>query len=196
MLFSIRSNKKTNAHKRESKSAIRDLSSSSFKCRKPGRVTFTAWTLKHGRGQKCTYVIVINDNLKMCRSHSLCFHPGQVLSYVLIFSQFLFDNIVQNVFSRVPVSPTPVGRSWHTLTAVSDNTLFLFGGLSVDCKPMSKKMYPLLHFYFPCSFSHCMFFNCFLFNNTYFSHPGDGWVLDVETKKWREVEHPFKNKPR
>uniref|UniRef100_A0A8P4K5R9 Kelch domain-containing protein 1 n=1 Tax=Dicentrarchus labrax TaxID=13489 RepID=A0A8P4K5R9_DICLA len=61
----------------------------------------------------------------------------------------------------IPVSTTPVGRSWHTLTAVSDSSLFLFGGLNVDCKPMS-----------------------------------DGWLLDVDTKKWREVEHPFKNKPR
>ncbi|XP_075874164.1 kelch domain-containing protein 1 isoform X2 [Nelusetta ayraudi] len=61
----------------------------------------------------------------------------------------------------VPTSPTPVGRSWHTLTAVSDSSLFLFGGLSIDCKPMS-----------------------------------DGWLIDVETKKWREVDHPFKNKPR
>ncbi|CAJ1073397.1 kelch domain-containing protein 1-like [Xyrichtys novacula] len=60
-----------------------------------------------------------------------------------------------------PVSSSPVGRSWHTLTAVSDNTFFLFGGLSIDCKPMS-----------------------------------DGWLFDVETKKWREVEHPFKTKPR
>ncbi|KAM8914528.1 kelch domain-containing protein 1 isoform 2-T9 [Spinachia spinachia] len=61
----------------------------------------------------------------------------------------------------IPVSSSPVGRSWHTLTAVSDGGLFLFGGLSVECKPMS-----------------------------------DGWLLDVETKNWREVEHPFKNKPR
>lgn len=61
----------------------------------------------------------------------------------------------------VPASPTPVGRSWHTLTAVSDSSLFLFGGLSIDCKPMS-----------------------------------DGWLIDVETRKWREVDHPFKNKPR
>lgn len=61
----------------------------------------------------------------------------------------------------VPDCLGPIGRSWHTLTPVSDNALFLFGGLSVDCKPMS-----------------------------------DGWVLDVETKKWREVEHPYKNKPR
>uniref|UniRef100_A0A672HC93 Kelch domain-containing protein 1-like n=1 Tax=Salarias fasciatus TaxID=181472 RepID=A0A672HC93_SALFA len=61
----------------------------------------------------------------------------------------------------VPDSSIPVGRSWHTLTAVSDTALFLFGGLSVDCKPMS-----------------------------------DGWLLDTETKKWTEFEHPFKNKPR
>ncbi|XP_077415940.1 kelch domain-containing protein 1-like [Vanacampus margaritifer] len=61
----------------------------------------------------------------------------------------------------VPASSVPVGRSWHSLTAASDSTLFLFGGLSVDCKPMS-----------------------------------DGWLFDVETKTWREVEHPFKNKPR
>ncbi|XP_047201968.1 kelch domain-containing protein 1-like isoform X2 [Girardinichthys multiradiatus] len=61
----------------------------------------------------------------------------------------------------VPLSATPVGRSWHTLTAVSETTMFLFGGLSVDCKPMS-----------------------------------DGWLFDVETKKWREFEHPYQNKPR
>ncbi|XP_076013917.1 kelch domain-containing protein 1 [Genypterus blacodes] len=61
----------------------------------------------------------------------------------------------------IPVSSVPVGRSWHTLTATSESSLFLFGGLSNDCKPMS-----------------------------------DGWLLDIETKKWRELEHPFKNKPR
>ncbi|XP_070775924.1 kelch domain-containing protein 1-like [Enoplosus armatus] len=38
-----------------------------------------------------------------------------------------------------PASTAPVGRSWHTLTAVSDSTLFLFGGLSVDCKPLSDR---------------------------------------------------------
>uniref|UniRef100_A0A3Q2PCA7 Kelch domain containing 1 n=1 Tax=Fundulus heteroclitus TaxID=8078 RepID=A0A3Q2PCA7_FUNHE len=61
----------------------------------------------------------------------------------------------------VCLSAPPVGRSWHTLTAVSETSLFLFGGLSDDCKPMS-----------------------------------DGWLFDVETKKWREVEHPYKDKPR
>lgn len=60
-----------------------------------------------------------------------------------------------------PGSPAPVGRSWHSLTAVSDTYLFMFGGLSVDCNPMS-----------------------------------DGWVFDVAARKWREVEHQYKNKPR
>ncbi|KAM9842092.1 kelch domain-containing protein 1 isoform 2-T2 [Aulostomus maculatus] len=61
----------------------------------------------------------------------------------------------------IPVSTIPVGRSWHTLTAVSDDAVFLFGGLSADCTPMS-----------------------------------DGWLFDVETKTWRELQHPFKDKPR
>uniref|UniRef100_A0A3B5L544 Kelch domain containing 1 n=1 Tax=Xiphophorus couchianus TaxID=32473 RepID=A0A3B5L544_9TELE len=61
----------------------------------------------------------------------------------------------------VPSSAAPVGRSWHSVTAVSESTMFLFGGLSVDCKPMS-----------------------------------DGWLFDVETKKWREFEHPYQDKPR
>ncbi|XP_056446343.1 kelch domain-containing protein 1-like [Gadus chalcogrammus] len=60
-----------------------------------------------------------------------------------------------------PLSAVPVGRSWHSLTAVADSSLFLFGGLSVDCKPMS-----------------------------------DGWLLNVETKKWQEISHPYENKPR
>ncbi|XP_023684317.1 kelch domain-containing protein 1 isoform X1 [Paramormyrops kingsleyae] len=37
----------------------------------------------------------------------------------------------------IPTSTIPIGRSWHTLTAVSDSTLFLFGGLSVNCEPLS-----------------------------------------------------------
>ncbi|XP_076834894.1 kelch domain-containing protein 1 isoform X2 [Brachyhypopomus gauderio] len=37
----------------------------------------------------------------------------------------------------VPTTTVPLGRSWHTLTTVSDNSLFLFGGLSLDCRPMS-----------------------------------------------------------
>ncbi len=89
---------------------------------------------------------------------------------------------------RVPVSTAPVGRSWHTLTAVSDSSLFLFGGLSEDCKPMSEKMYPLIYLYFP--------LEIFLLNLTYLHPSGDGWLFDVDTKKWREVEHPLKNKPR
>ncbi|XP_053701188.1 kelch domain-containing protein 1-like isoform X1 [Synchiropus splendidus] len=60
-----------------------------------------------------------------------------------------------------PVTTSPVGRSWHSLTAVLDDSLFLFGGLSMDCKPMS-----------------------------------DGWLFNVETKTWREVKHPYGNKPR
>ncbi|XP_072546615.1 kelch domain-containing protein 1 isoform X2 [Salminus brasiliensis] len=37
----------------------------------------------------------------------------------------------------IPTTTVPLGRSWHTLTAVSDNSFFLFGGLSMDCRPMS-----------------------------------------------------------
>uniref|UniRef100_A0A673NCQ9 Kelch domain containing 1 n=1 Tax=Sinocyclocheilus rhinocerous TaxID=307959 RepID=A0A673NCQ9_9TELE len=61
----------------------------------------------------------------------------------------------------VELGLAPVGRSWHTLTAVSDTSLFLFGGLSVDCRPMS-----------------------------------DGWMFNLETKGWTEMEHQNKDKPR
>ncbi|XP_007258952.3 kelch domain-containing protein 1 isoform X1 [Astyanax mexicanus] len=37
----------------------------------------------------------------------------------------------------VPTTTVPQGRSWHTLTAVSETSLFLYGGLSMDCRPMS-----------------------------------------------------------
>lgn len=103
------------------------------------------------------------------------------------FTRFASDSVI-NILSRTPASPIPVGRSWHTLTAVSDNSLFLFGGLSVDCKPMSKKkLLPL--------------FSVFVFQSVFFliiifEFEGDGWLLDVEKKIWREVDHPFKNKPR
>ncbi|XP_028825468.1 kelch domain-containing protein 1-like [Denticeps clupeoides] len=36
-----------------------------------------------------------------------------------------------------PAAPLPVGRSLHTLTAVTDHTLFLFGGLGVTGQPLS-----------------------------------------------------------
>ncbi|XP_067310901.1 kelch domain-containing protein 1 isoform X2 [Pseudorasbora parva] len=38
----------------------------------------------------------------------------------------------------VSSSAAPPGRSWHTLTSVSDSSLFMFGGLSVDCRPLSE----------------------------------------------------------
>uniref|UniRef100_A0AAR2LKU3 Kelch domain containing 1 n=1 Tax=Pygocentrus nattereri TaxID=42514 RepID=A0AAR2LKU3_PYGNA len=38
----------------------------------------------------------------------------------------------------VPTTAVPLGRSWHTLTAVLDTSLFLFGGLSVDSRPLSN----------------------------------------------------------
>uniref|UniRef100_A0A3B3VJ88 Kelch domain containing 1 n=1 Tax=Poecilia latipinna TaxID=48699 RepID=A0A3B3VJ88_9TELE len=67
----------------------------------------------------------------------------------------------------VPSSAAPVGRSWHTVTAVSESTMFLFGGLS----------FRSLHLHI-------------------LSTSGDGWLFDVETKKWREFEHPYQDKPR
>uniref|UniRef100_A0A8C8IW14 Uncharacterized protein n=1 Tax=Oncorhynchus tshawytscha TaxID=74940 RepID=A0A8C8IW14_ONCTS len=78
--------------------------------------------------------------------------------YLFLKRHDIIYNKLKNV---VPASNVPMGRSWHTLTAISDSGLFLFGGLSIDCKPMS-----------------------------------DGWVFDVGTKKWREFEHPYMNKPR
>uniref|UniRef100_W5LLP8 Kelch domain containing 1 n=1 Tax=Astyanax mexicanus TaxID=7994 RepID=W5LLP8_ASTMX len=39
-------------------------------------------------------------------------------------------------FLHVPRTTVPQGRSWHTLTAVSETSLFLYGGLSMDCRPM------------------------------------------------------------
>uniref|UniRef100_A0A8C9SCM5 Kelch domain-containing protein 1-like n=1 Tax=Scleropages formosus TaxID=113540 RepID=A0A8C9SCM5_SCLFO len=61
----------------------------------------------------------------------------------------------------IPTSAVPVGRSWHTLTAVSDSALFLFGGLSVNCEPLS-----------------------------------DGWIFNIQTREWKELNHQHKNKPR
>ncbi|KAJ8364496.1 hypothetical protein SKAU_G00133270 [Synaphobranchus kaupii] len=37
----------------------------------------------------------------------------------------------------VPTSTVPVERSWHTLTPLSDSTLFLFGGLSMSGETLS-----------------------------------------------------------
>ncbi|XP_041132757.1 kelch domain-containing protein 1 isoform X1 [Polyodon spathula] len=55
----------------------------------------------------------------------------------------------------------PVGRSWHTVTTVSDCMIFLFGGLSANSEPLD-----------------------------------DGWLFDVQTKKWTQLQHLPKNKPR
>ncbi len=88
----------------------------------------------------------------------------------------------------VGLGSAPVGRSWHTLTAVSDSSLFLFGGLSVDCRPMSMTqanttLYTRVRFkqlnYNPSSFS-----------------SGDGWIFNLETKGWTKMEHQNKDKPR
>ena len=105
-------------------------------------------------------------------------------------TRFAFDSVI-DVLSRTPASPIPVGRSWHTLTAVSDYSLFLFGGLSVDCNPMSKKtLLPIFFLFF------LVFFKIIIIIIIVTEFEGDGWLLDVEKNIWREVDHPFKNKPR
>ncbi|XP_073683288.1 kelch domain-containing protein 1-like isoform X1 [Garra rufa] len=50
--------------------------------------------------------------------------------YCLDFNSWTWSEIVSS-------TAAPTGRSWHTLTTVSDTSLFLFGGLSEDCRPMS-----------------------------------------------------------
>lgn len=103
-----------------------------------------------------------------------------------MLAKFAFDSVIF-IISRTPESHIPVGRSWHTLTAISDTSLFLFGGLSVDFNPMSKKT--LLTIFF-------LFFSQSVFLIILIEFEGDGWLLDVEKKIWREMDHPFKNKPR
>lgn len=42
---------------------------------------------------------------------------------------------------RVPINgENPKHRSWHTLTPIADDKLFLFGGLSADNIPLSKSI--------------------------------------------------------
>ena len=45
---------------------------------------------------------------------------------------------------RIPINgENPKHRSWHTLTPIADDTLFLFGGLSADNIPLSKLKFSL-----------------------------------------------------
>ena len=41
-------------------------------------------------------------------------------------------------FPRIVQGLSPVGRSWHSLTPVSSDHLFLFGGFTTDKQPLSK----------------------------------------------------------
>ena len=43
------------------------------------------------------------------------------------------------ILLRIPIcGPLPEGRSWHSLTAVSDRYLILYGGFSETNVPLSK----------------------------------------------------------
>lgn len=57
------------SEKHKSKSVVSNLCFTFFIFRKPERVTFTAWTLNHGRGQKCAYLFVINSELQVCPNY-------------------------------------------------------------------------------------------------------------------------------
>lgn len=60
----------------------------------------------------------------------------------LIFSilwKFVFVYLFLSVSPRINISgEKPKDRSWHTLTPIGDDRLFLFGGLSSDNVPLSK----------------------------------------------------------
>ena len=49
------------SEKHKSKSVVSNLCFTFFIFRKPERVTFTAWTLNHGRGQKCAYLLICDQ---------------------------------------------------------------------------------------------------------------------------------------
>lgn len=79
----------------------------------------------------------------------------------------------------------PRGRTLHTLTAISDHKLFLFGGLSTNGEVLSKFK----------GFGNIRVHDYFL-NIPYFFCLGDGWEFDTVTKEWRERDHVHKDKPR
>lgn len=60
---------------------------------------------------------------------------------ILILFNSHFDFILFFPCYRISVNgESPKHRSWHTLTAIADDKLFLFGGLSADNVPLSKSI--------------------------------------------------------
>lgn len=47
------------------------------------------------------------------------------------------------VYSICTHGPQPEGRSWHTATALPYNRMFVYGGFTTGCQPLS--MYWLVH---------------------------------------------------
>ena len=60
-------------------------------------------------------------------------------SFILINSKLHFNFFP--LCYRISVNgESPKHRSWHTLTAITDDKLFLFGGLNADNIPLSKSI--------------------------------------------------------
>ena len=72
----------------------------------------------------------------------------------------------------------PLGRSWHSMTKIDDQNIFLYGGLSQDDDALSKTRARLSFSFGISSWSEVWLF-C--------AKKGDAWILNVPTLSWTKL---------
>lgn len=85
----------------------------------------------------------------------------------------------------------PVGRSWHSLTPVSPDHIFLFGGFTTYRETLSE--WRIL----PCPFSLSPWHDqMFLFLHPFVIYTGDAWLYCVSKNEWQQYKHNHTQSPR
>lgn len=102
-----------------------------------------AWDFPNRIGQHTPGVHLPSN--RIASMHQACPPPPLnnvwILRIELGFSNTLLTNhryYNSAVIFRIPQGICPVGRSWHSLTPVSSDHLFLFGGFTTEKQPLSE----------------------------------------------------------
>uniref|UniRef100_A0A670HL41 Kelch domain containing 2 n=1 Tax=Podarcis muralis TaxID=64176 RepID=A0A670HL41_PODMU len=95
----------------------------------------------------------------------------------------------------------PVGRSWHSLTPVSSDHLFLFGGFTTDKQPLN--FLPALdhmelgwHLDMMCIGLWPSAGNKLHLLSRALASAGDAWIYCISKNEWIQFEHNYSEKPR
>lgn len=81
--------------------------------------------------------------------HGIIFFIPALIKYPLFYDPLTLFGVFTGFFYSLCIhGPQPEGRSWHTASALPHNRMFVYGGFTTNCQPLSMNWLEHLKFIF------------------------------------------------